>query len=256
MRGAAAIVALAFWGVSPAVQAAAPIDCQNVTYAENRYAVCHVDLRAAEAAGGELRLFLYDDDGDPLGHFSTLENYLADQGKQLLFAMNAGMYHSDRSPVGHYIEDGEQIMRVIENAGPGNFGLLPNGVFCIRGHHAQVMETLSYNTNSAPCDYATQSGPMLVIDGDLHPKFLPHSTSRYIRNGVGTSDDGSIATFVMSRNLITFHEFGTFFRDHLNLNSALYLDGNISRMFAPQLGRDDFGFQMGPMIGLLIDNNP
>jgi uncharacterized protein YigE (DUF2233 family) len=93
---------------------------------------------------------------------------------------------------------------------------------------------------------------MLVIDGALHPRFLPDSTSRYIRNGVGTSDTGDRAVFVISRNPVTFHQFGSFFRDALGLPQALYFDGNISRLHAPALNRSDAGFRMGPIVGLPV----
>ena len=93
---------------------------------------------------------------------------------------------------------------------------------------------------------------MLVIDGELHPRFLRDSTSRFIRNGVGTSDDGTIASFVISNSPVTFHAFGSMFRDHLGLNQALYFDGNVSRLRAPELGRNDIGFgALGPIIGVV-----
>jgi len=100
--------------------------------------------------------------------------------------------------------------------------------------------------------YATQSGPMLVIDGALHPRFLPDSTSRYVRNGVGTSADGKRTVFAISRNAVTFHEFGRLFRDGLDLPNALYFDGNISRLYAPSIGRNDAGFAMGPVVGVVV----
>jgi uncharacterized protein YigE (DUF2233 family) len=163
--------------------------------------------------------------------------------------------HDDRSPVGHHVENGEEIMRVIPNAGPGNFGLLPNGILCLRDGQADVIETLRYIDEKPECVYATQSGPMLVIDGELHPRFLPGGTSRYIRNGVGTSADGKQAIFVISNNTVTFHEFGSLFRDHLNLPQALFFDGNISRLYAPSIGRSDVGFRLGPIIGTVVPTN-
>ena len=93
---------------------------------------------------------------------------------------------------------------------------------------------------------------MLVIDGALHPRFLRNSTSRFVRNGVGTSDDGQTAVFVISNTPVTFHTFGSFFRDHLGLRNALYFDGNVSRLRAPDLGRNDIGFgALGPIIGVV-----
>ncbi len=223
------------------------VTCEKLTHEDKRYTVCEVD------ASEDLRLFLNDDEGDLLGHFSSVNDTLAPEGKRLAFAMNAGMYHDDRSPVGHYVENGQEKMRVIPNAGPGNFGLLPNGVFCIRERRADVFETLTFVDQAPQCRFATQSGPMLVIDGELHPRFLPDSTSRYIRNGVGTSADGTRTVFAISDDYVTFHEFGRLFRDVLETPNALFLDGNISRMYERASNRSDIGFSLGPIVGVVED---
>lgn len=238
----AALIALAATLAAPA----GAVECRDIAFDGNRYTICEVD-----AAHEDLRLFLNDDQGRVLGQFSAVNEKLAAGGERLAFAMNAGMYHDDRSPVGHYVEAGREVMRVIPDAGPGNFGLLPNGVFCIRPGRADVIETLRFVATRPACSYATQSGPMLVIDGELHPRFLPDSSSRYLRNGVGTSADGARAIFALSRNAVSFHDFGRLFRDHLKLPQALYFDGNISRLYAPQLGRDDPGFDLGPIVGVV-----
>lgn len=240
-----ALILLATLWVAPAVGA---VECSNIAYEGNRYTLCEVDAQQEQ-----LRLFLRDDNGEILGHFFNIEDALAAEGKELVFATNAGMYHANRAPVGLYVEDGQEEMRLIPNAGPGNFGLLPNGVFCLRDSRADVIETLAFRDSGTRCTSATQSGPMLVIDSELHPRFLPDSTSYYIRNGVGTSTDGTQVVFAISRNAVTFHQFGSLFRDHLKLPNALYFDGNISRLHAPQLGRSDAGFMMGPVVGVTAD---
>jgi uncharacterized protein YigE (DUF2233 family) len=191
-----------------------------------------------------LRLHLKGDDGEVIGSFRRLE---AAQGP-LPFAMNAGMYHSDRSPVGYYVEDSVEIMRVIPNAGPGNFGLLPNGILCITPNAVRAIETLAFQQSPPSCVHATQSGPMFVIDGKLHPRFLPQSTFTNIRNGVGTTDNGKTAYFVISNGAVTFHQMALFFRDALKTPNALYFDGRISKLHAPSLGRADIGQPMGPII--------
>ncbi|WP_420004266.1 phosphodiester glycosidase family protein [Arenibacterium sp. LLYu02] len=241
------VLSIAFVSVA---SAAGAVSCRDETYEGNRYTLCEVD-----AATEEMRLFLRNDAGQVMGHFSTIDAELEAEGKTLAFATNAGMYHADRSPVGLYVEDGTQVMRLITNPGPGNFGLVPNGVFCLRPGRADVIETLAYEKSQPGCTSATQSGPMLVIDGALHPKFLKDSTSRYIRNGVGTSADGTRVVFAISRNLVNFYAFASLFRDHLGLPNALYFDGNISRLHAPELGRSDAGFSMGPVIGVVEDRD-
>ncbi|KPD14447.1 hypothetical protein AN476_00310 [Phaeobacter sp. 11ANDIMAR09] len=236
----------ALWALPAVGSDSGAVSCSDLSYQDNRYTICEVD-----AARAQLKLFLRDDKEQVFGHFSNIEDALKAEGKDLIFATNAGMYHANRAPVGLYIEDGKQEMRLIPNAGPGNFGLLPNGVFCLRQGRADVFETLAFRDAGISCTSATQSGPMLVIDGALHPRFLPDSSSYYIRNGVGTSADGTRVVFAISRNAVTFHQFGSLFRDHLKLPNALYFDGNISRLHAPQIGRSDAGFMMGPVVGVV-----
>lgn len=222
-------------------------ECRKETFRSDRYTICEVDMTTQS-----LELFLYNPDGAPFGYFDRVNDVLSADGKTLGFAMNAGMYHEDRAPVGLYIEDGVQVQDVVTAAGPGNFGLLPNGVLCLRDGRADVFETLRFVAQAPDCTFATQSGPILVIDGALHPRFLKDGTSRFIRNGVGTSADGTRAVFVISDNPVTFFEFGNLFRDHLTLPNALFLDGNVSRLRAPTLNRDDLGFSpLGPIIGVV-----
>lgn len=241
----AAIAALAIPGATGPAQAATGAACRDIIYDGQGYTICEA------GADSDLRLWLRGPDGAVLGGFAQVEDMLAPQGLRLVFAMNAGMYHPDRRPVGLYIEDGASEGRLITSDGPGNFGLLPNGVFCIGAGRFAVIESRRFARDAPECRYATQSGPMLVIGGALHPRFLPDSTSRYRRNGVGVSADGARAVFAISAGPVTFHEFARLFRDRLDLPDALYLDGNISRLYAPGLGRSDLGFAMGPIVGLV-----
>lgn len=241
----ASLLALALW-VGMATHADASVACEERSFDGLRYTACSVDPRESD-----IRLFLDSPSGDRFGQFTAVDSALRAEGQHLVFAMNGGMYHDDRAPVGHYVENRTELMRVIPNAGPGNFGLLPNGIFCVQADRADVIETLAYSEARPDCIYATQSGPMLVIDGALHPRFLPDSTSRYVRNGVGTSSDGTRVVFVISDDAVTFHEFGRIFRDDLGLPQALFLDGSVSRLHAPQLNRSDFGRWMGPIVGVV-----
>lgn len=218
--------------------------CRELAFEGTSYAVCEA------AAGEDLRLYLDDDGGARIGTFERLARILAAEGRAIVFAMNAGMYHPDRRPVGLYVEEGREISRLVTASGPGNFGLVPNGVFCIRDEGFAVIESRVFAADPPDCRFATQSGPMLVIGGTLHPRFLADSDSRYIRNGVGVPADGRHATFVISGAPVNFHTFARLFRDALGLPDALYFDGNISRLHAPALGRDDFGFPMGPIVAL------
>lgn len=218
--------------------------CSDTVFEEVSFTICEAD-----PASEDIRLFLNDDDGRKLGNFDNVNELLAKEGRTLSFAMNGGMYHPDRRPVGLYVEGGEERARLVTREGPGNFGLLPNGVLCLNDTEAHIIESRAYAANAPDCRDATQSGPMLVIDGALHPRFLRNSTSRYIRNGVGITEDGKLIAAISNRP-VTFHRFARLFRDELRTPQALFLDGNISRLYAPDLNRRDIGFPMGPILGV------
>jgi uncharacterized protein YigE (DUF2233 family) len=203
---------------------------------------------ACEVAASDLHLFQADETGAPWGHFARLDSALRERGERLSVAMNGGMYHDDRRPVGYTVIAGQEISPLVTREGPGNFGLLPNGVLCLTDDAALIMETHAFAKARPQCRDATQSGPMLVIGGNLHPRFLPDSDSRHVRNGVGVRANGTVV-LAISNEPVTFHEFGRLFRDVLDTPDALYLDGSVSRLWAPEIGRQDFGRAMGPILG-------
>ena len=198
--------------------------CRTLEHLSDRYTVCTFDPSRHRIA-----LHLRDGDGEPYGSIAAL----AASGVTFDFAMNGGMYRDDLSPVGLYVENGERETSLSTRDGWGNFHLLPNGVFHVSegadgSQRFGVTETLAFD-RSPPADllHATQSGPMLVIDGQLHPRFLPRSDSLKIRNGVGVTADGT-THFAISHGRVRFHDFGTLFRDVLETPNALFLDGTIS----------------------------
>ena len=224
--------------------AAEAAGCENLTFDGARFTVC-----TADPGTEDIRLFLNGADGTPLGTFDNVEATLG-EGEALIFAMNGGMYHPDRRPVGLYIENSVESRGIVTREGPGNFGLLPNGVLCLTDGSARIVESRVFAAAPPGCAFATQSGPMLVIDGALHPRFLEDSTSANLRNGVGVTADGVLVAAI-SNEPVTFHLFGRLFRDALATPNALFLDGNVSRLYAPALGRHDFGFPMGPILGVV-----
>ena len=216
--------------------------CRDVEHAGDRYTVCSFD-----PGGHRIDMHLRDERGEPFGRLSRLMRAEPDA----VFAMNGGMYRDDLSPVGFYVERGEERSALITSGGWGNFHLLPNGVFFVVESAGRqtwgVRETRAFAA-SPPENllHATQSGPMLVIDGALHPRFLPASDSLKVRNGVGVSADGR-AHFAISRGRVRFHDFGTLFRDVLETPNALFLDGSISAFRAGARRQGGF-LEIGPII--------
>lgn len=221
-------------------------NCYAVEHRGDLYTIC-----AFDTSTDDIRLFHKDADGVPYFQFSTLERELDEQGETLVFAMNGGMYHEDRRPVGFYRDlQGDQAS-VNTNDGPGNFHLKPNAVFWLSDGKAGVTESQSFLDREIDPVYATQSGPMLVVNGALHPEINPEGTSHRRRNGVGVSADGLTVAFAISDSAVTFYEFATLFRDEIGVPNALFLDGQVSRIFAPEIGRNELGADLGPIVGVV-----
>jgi len=215
-----------------------------MTFDEDSYVVCAFDV-----AHDDLRLYWRDGGGKPYGNFTSLQQGLKSAGRKLVFAMNAGMYQTDLRPVGLYVEDGKSLRRADTRDGGGNFHLKPNGVFWIGDKSAGVVETSKYLANPPPARYATQSGPMLVVDGHIHPKIQPTGESEKIRNGVCVLD-GAKVIFAISDDSVTFHAFARLFKDRLGCANALFLDGSVSALYAPELERDDELAPLGPIVAV------
>jgi uncharacterized protein YigE (DUF2233 family) len=218
-------------------------ECRNLTSANNSYTACTVDVNQQS-----LGLFNLDPYGQPYGNFSALGAKLGSEGKILTFAMNAGMFDQNLKAIGYYVEDGKQLKKLNRKNGSGNFHMKPNGVFYVKGQKSGVMETEAFAKSGIKPDLASQSGPMLVINGALHPKISASGTSRKIRNGVGMTDDHTLV-FVISNNAITFYEFAQLFQTELACPNALFLDGTISSIHSSELNRTDGFLPIGPIVG-------
>lgn len=218
----------------------------------------------------ENRLHLYwrDASQNPYYNFASLQNELKKNQQQLTFAINAGMYNTEFAPIGYTVIEGKQLLSLNQKQGGGNFHLLPNGVFWGDETGVYVTQTSEFATLRQQQDiqpvFATQSGPMLVIDGQIHPKFDPVSTSKKFRTGVGTceqidsttnnhtqnNDKNQQLQFVISDSPVNFYQFAELFKDTLHCDNALFLDGGIaSAMYAPQIHRHDQK-NMGVMIAI------
>jgi uncharacterized protein YigE (DUF2233 family) len=224
------------------------VECASKALNDGTVTVCRVDLQHEQ-----LQLYWRDDAGQPYRRISALRDTLAKQGKTLVFAMNGGMYRPDLKPVGLFVADGREMVPLNRHTGPGNFSQQPNGVFLLDARGARVVTTDEYAQERPAPILATQSGPMLVHQGELttSPVMNPESQSRRIRNGV-CAPSANTAVFAVSESAVTFHEFAAFFRESLGCSEALYLDGSISSLYTPRLARPDQWFDIGPILAVSV----
>lgn len=220
--------------------------CATRTFDGSRFIVC-----AFNAERDELRLASRGDNGRHLRSFAALQAELGRDARRVRFAMNAGMYNTAGAPIGLYIANGAENQALSLTDGPGNFHMKPNGVFW-QGEDGRVHVDTSdaFAAERPPARWATQSGPMLLIGGEMHPRFSEDGASRLTRNGVGVRDDAR-AFFVISAGFVSFGRFARFFRDELGCTDALYLDGSVSSLWAPELNRMDDDHELGPMVVVL-----
>lgn len=225
------------------------VACTERKFEGARFTVCPYDARTQD-----FRLMLDASDGWPLRHLPALAHDLGEAKSRVRFAMNAGMYDRAGQPLGLYIEDGLQRRDINFNGGSGNFFLHPAGVFSQgKGGELRVETIDAYRKRGGLPRFATQSGPMLLIDGKLHPKIQPNGTSRHYRNGVGVVD-AQTAWFVISETRVSLGMFARFFRDELHCTDALYLDGAVSSLWHPGGGRMDANYALGPL--LVVSDRP
>ncbi len=219
--------------------------CESMDSSGQSYTVCTYDPVTTQ-----IELFDADADGQPYRYFSRLSQDIEANGGTLAFAMNAGMFDTAGRPIGYFVEGGKVLRKLNRRNGPGNFHMKPNGVFFVDGDKAGVMETEAFAGSGIKPDYASQSGPMLVVNGKIHPKISPNGTSAKIRNGVGIDEKGQ-AVFVISDGVVTFYEFASLFRNELSCGNALFFDGSVSALYAPELGRTGNFIPLGPLVGVV-----
>ncbi|WP_246381087.1 phosphodiester glycosidase family protein [Novosphingobium chloroacetimidivorans] len=186
--------------------------------------------------------------GKPYRSLSELAVALGPKASQVAFAMNGGMFDEAGMPIGYYVENGRRIHALNRNEGWGNFHLQPNGVFFGTGTRWEVRTAADFASHVARRpDFGTQSGPMLVIAGKLHPRIDRDGPSQKLRNAVGVDRQGR-AHFVISEAPISFGKLARYFRDELHTPNALFLDGSVSSLWDPRMGRVDGGPPLGPLI--------
>ena len=235
MRNWVIVAALGLNGCSPDAPVSEPVSlCSAKSFEGSTFTVCNAEATTVEVRGG-------------FRSFAELQSRLGSQVDNVAFAMNGGMFDEAGRPIGLMIENGRQLRPINRKQGGGNFHLMPNGVFLVRkSGHAEVVTSNEFDP-SDDIAFATQSGPMLVIEGKLHPKFDEDGESRFIRNGVGVLPDGT-AAFVISDEVVSFGKFARFFRDRLKVQNALYFDGSVSSLWDPANNRMDSFAELGPMV--------
>ena len=224
--------------------------CEPRRFEGSGFTVCRYDARRHEIA------LVLEANGAPLRSFEALEPRLGARRRLMLFAMNAGMYDEEGRPIGLYVEKGRQRHTVNLRDGPGNFHLKPNGVFAV-GPDGEVAIVRSEKVGDLPFRprWASQSGPMLVVDGRLHPRIQPNGPSLNIRNGVGVAD-ARTAWFAISDEPVSFGRFARLFRDSLGCRDALFFDGTVSSLWDPGAGRRDSGYEFGPIVAVFAKAAP
>ena len=248
MKRAAALLALALTAcgssgdAQTAAKSTAASPCEAATFEGTPITHC-----VADPAQDRIRMALDAPDGDPARSLAVLKDMLP-ASERVAFAMNGGMFDEAGNPIGYYVEDGERRHTLNRNTGAGNFHLLPNGVFYGTGGtwHVRTTEDFAAHVTTRP-EFATQSGPMLVIAGKLHPKFDADGPSLKTRNAVGVDAAGR-AHFVISEAPISFGKLARYFRDELHTPNAVFLDGSVSQLWDPAHKRMDGGAELGPMI--------
>lgn len=194
-----------------------------------------------------LQLFYQDNHGQRFSSIKHLRNWLAQCHQTLLFATNGGMYSLGGVPKGLFIQSQKTIIPLDTAGGTGNFYLKPNGVFYLTtSRRAGICATEKFRASSRIA-YATQSGPLLLLAGQLNPAFTQGSPNVVVRNGVGLLPNGEVV-FAISREKVNFYDFAAYFKS-LGCREALYLDGFVSRMYLStqqwQQTDGDFGVIIG-----------
>lgn len=214
---------------------------------DERFVTYEINLKKQE-----LKFYLKDETQRNFKSILNLKLWLEKKNKKLIFAMNGGMYMPDNSPQGLFIENGKLIKEIDTSSGTGNFYLKPNGIFYITtNNEPKICRTENFK-QSKNVLFATQSGPMLLIDGQIHKGLKKGSVNLNIRNGVGILSNNQVV-FAMSKKEINFYDFAEYFQS-LGCKNALYLDGLVSRTYLPEKNWKQVDGNFGVIIGATKEN--
>jgi uncharacterized protein YigE (DUF2233 family) len=196
----------------------------------------------------DIKFFWKNEQGEIYKSIQNLKSEVETKKSKLVFAMNGGMYKQDNSPLGLFIQNKKTESPINNGKGSGNFYLNPNGIFYITTENVPFIVKTGEFVNSNKIKYATQSGPMLVLDGNIHSVFKEGSANLNIRNGVGILPNNQLI-FAMSKSEINFYDFAKFFQN-LGCKNALYLDGFVSKTYLPEKNWIQLDGNFGVIIGV------
>lgn len=202
----------------------------------------------ADPVKHSIRMALAAEDGPPHGSLRAYREGLGAGAAAVVFAMNGGMFDGEGVPIGYYVENGNRLKELNRSEGAGDFFLRPNGVFFGSDGKWEIRAADNFysNVEQRP-QFGTQSGPMLVIEGQLHPELTEEDPSKIIRNAVGVDADGR-AHFVISQVPVSFGLLARYFRDELGTPNALSLNARSSALWDPATERLDPAAPLGPLI--------
>jgi uncharacterized protein YigE (DUF2233 family) len=195
--------------------------------------------------------------GDYFHTFSALDAYFKSKKDSCEMITNAGMFEPNYQPVGLYIEAAKKVKNRLNTDtfyNSDNFHLYPNGIFFIDSNTIPCIKTTkAFRTLDSAyvkkIKIATQSGPMLIIDKTIHPKFSKISANDKIRSGVGIMQ-GNKVVFACTEYPETFYNFADFLKTIFSCDNALFLDGAISKMYLKGYNQPDGIMHFGPMISI------
>ena len=202
----------------------------NFTFHNVRYGVYRADP-------AKLTLHWKNAKGTPYAGLGTLRRSLEAEGKRVIFLTNAGIYSANDTPAGLWVENGQTLIPLNTRNGKGNFHVQPNGVFYIENGRAHIKTTATYQMVPHHPQWAFQSGPILILDGQINRRFNQTHSSPHKRNAVCTTGDGGLY-FILSENYGFDGEWPSLYRfaaalQHIGCTQALYLDGTLSTWYIP-----------------------
>lgn len=209
------------------------------------------DTYIVNTANNQIRLFNKTEKGTTYT-FKTILKEVKQKQSRLAFAMNAGMFKADRSPEGLYIENGvrkSKLAKYTKDQRKGNFYAFPHnknhkygsGIFIIKKDKTTaIIPTDTYEKTIKNKDVllGTQSGPIALYKGEINQYFNENSSNKNIRNGVGIINNKKVV-FLISNEPVNLYEFAQVFREVFGCQTALYLDGVVSKHYLPDLHRTD-----------------